>query len=239
MNNYFALDDKEKEKLIASNNEVLQYIVNVNSGKEIFNLETLNRIIENDKNNKPFIKLFTSKMGTNIGEEMELFIERFFSDFIRVKGENFDGYIKDHNNIKFEIKSIRALNNKKEEDYINRSVESFDYKNNIQKITNQTFQQIKPSEFNYLIGLVVFSDIIEIYLIKNTEINDTTKNNDENKIILSPQHKGNLLEGSININKLSKKNIGCFYIEDGNIKIKLYDKQKELKNNSLYELINL
>lgn len=168
-----------------------------------------NTFWQNEIKKFPFIKMFLPTIGTNIGEFMEeKLVEPFFEDFIRVTGENFDGWVTNGaEKLKIEVKTIRVLENDKTKDYINRAKEE---KDKLTKISNTTFQQVKPGEFDYMLGLLVFKDKIEVFVVQNTEINHTTQNIDKNLIKLSGQHKGNIQEGQITISNLKKKkkNIG-------------------------------
>jgi hypothetical protein len=205
----------------------------------------INKDFEEKISSFTFAKLFT--FGTDIGEFIEEeIVEKFFTDFKRVKNQNYDGIIiEDSNHLKIEVKAVRAVEKKEksnEKTYFQRAL-SFDNNETI-TMSNTTFQQVKPQEFDYLLGFLIYKDKIELFLIKSDEINkNVTRKNEkgEGLIEISPQHKGNNSEGQININNLRKlgKNIGFFQIENGLFTYNSRDsKYKNITTMKISDLIN-
>jgi hypothetical protein len=173
--------------------------------------------------------------NTQAGEDIEkLLSDEIFNDLDRVKNENFDHIQKDSKE-RVESKSIRMMSNdEKDEKFpVQRSMSIFDRKTNL---SNTSFQQIKPKEFDQMVGVLLYKDGLEIYKVPSTSFHDrvlpkTGKENKsivdnllkEGKIVLSGQHKGNLEEGQIGFNQLEKylkfsiyiKNGKYYYIENG------------------------
>jgi len=175
--------------------------------------------------------------NTQAGEDIEkLLADEIFNDLERVKNENFD-HVQKVTGHKIESKAIRMMSNDDKDDKypVQRAMSIFDKKTNL---SNTNFQQIKPKEFDEMIGSLVYKDGIEIYKIPSTVFHDRvlpkqTKEDKavvanflkEGKIVLSGQHKGNLEEGQIGFNQLEKylkislymKDGKYFHIEDGKV----------------------
>lgn len=173
--------------------------------------------------------------NTQAGEDIEkLLSDEIFNDLDRVKNENFD-HTQRVTGHKIESKAIRMMSNDDKDDKypVQRAISIFDKKTNL---SNTSFQQIKPKEFDEMIGSLLYKDGIEIYKVPSSAFHDKVlpkkgKQNKavvanllkEGKIVLSGQHKGNLEEGQIGFGQLEKylkvslyMNDGkYFYIEDG------------------------
>lgn len=163
----------------------------------------------------PFFDLFV--LNTNIGEEFEKFIEAYvFNDFHRVTNEDYDGKVYQK---KVEVKIIRMVTKKEiknEENYnvlsevdIPSRAKSFFEKDKTKNLQNRTFQQVKPASFDYMIGLAIFRDAIEVFIIPSQDIApkvkmDKASISNQGKIYLTGQHKGNEEEGQINYSDLEK-----------------------------------
>ena len=155
-------------------------------------------------------------------------IEKKFVDMVngvtRVTSENYD-FLYDGK--KGEIKSIRVMSSKDKDKYpVQRAMSIFEKQT---CLSNTSFQQIKPSEFDSMVGVLVYKDGISIYNVPNTVFHptvikktDKTKKafikqlNDAGKIVLSGQHKSNLTEGQIGFNELKKYLKFSLYVKDGN-----------------------
>lgn len=150
------------------------------------------------KKQNPFYKLFL--YGTNIGEvgEEVLYLnipnivnkyvpkgEKFipnceYSEFNKNKKYKPTSYDLLCNNHRLEIKVIRAIekSNNNRGDLLNSILLSqldraLSYKDN-DKISNQTFQQTKPDNFDYLVGLLIYLDQIDMYVIPATDFKNGT-----------------------------------------------------------------
>lgn len=190
------------------------------------------------KSDFPFYDNFLK--NTQAGEDIEVLIsEKIFSDLTRVTGENYDHTINGTNK-KVEIKSIRMMfDDDKDTKYpAQRAISFFD--KNTGSISNITFQQIKPAEFDYMIGILLYKDALTLYLVPNFEFHErvlpkrtppaTLKGQKlieekalyeeylrikDEKIVLSRQHKDNLKEGQIGFAQLEKFKKFSLYLKDG------------------------
>lgn len=169
------------------------------------------------KNGFPYIDIFT--MSTNAGEEVEkLLSDNVFFDLERVKGRNHDHLTSNKKDL-IETKAIRMMV-KGSETYTKRAVSITDeFKGYIKNkkiyggnISTTTLQQIKNYEFTYLIGVILFKDGMDIYLIPSTKISNP-KIKKDGMAYLSGQHKGNDREGQLNYNDsvLSKHYVLSIY----------------------------
>ena len=193
--------------------------------------------IPNLENDFPFYENFLK--NTQAGEDIEVLLsEKIFLDLIRVTGENYDHTINGTDK-KVESKSIRMMfNENKNTKYpAQRAVSIFDKKP--KNISNVSFQQIKPAEFDYMIGILLYKDGLSLYLVPNTEFHyrvlpkslkkglkgqklieekalyEEYLGVKDDKIVLSRQHKDNLKEGQIGFAQLNKYLKFSIYIKDG------------------------
>ena len=177
--------------------------------------------------------------NTQAGEDIEVLLsEKIFSDLTRVTGENFDHMIKGTDK-KVEVKSIRMMtNDDKDTKYpVQRAVSFFDKKKN-KSLSNTSFQQIKPAEFDYMIGILLYKDALSLYLVPNTAFHNRVLPKSikkglkgskllenkalyeeylsikDEKIVLSGQHKDNLEEGQIGFAQLEKYKKFSLYLKD-------------------------
>ncbi len=188
------------------------------------------------KSNFPFYENFLK--NTQAGEDIEVLIsEKIFSDLTRVTGENYDHTINGTDK-KVEIKSIRATtNDDKDSKYpAQRAISFFD--TNPGSLSNTSFQQIKPAEFDYMIGILLYKDALTLYLVPSSAFHgrvlpkkspkglkgqellekkalyeEYLRIKDE-KIVLSGQHKDNLEEGQIGFAQLEKYKKFSLYLKD-------------------------
>ncbi len=153
--------------------------------------------------------------NTQAGEAIEIFIDnKIFNDLTRVTGKSYDMAIVDElDNLteRVEVKSIRVMSNEdKSEKYpVQRAVSIFDGLNNI---SNTSFQQVKPDEFEYMIGILMFKDGVRIYKVPSDRFHPTVVHDkiergmlrEQNIITLSGQHKNNLTEGQVSFKSLDE-----------------------------------
>ncbi len=203
-------------------------------------IDSINTIImsklDQVKSEFPFYENFLK--NTQAGEDIEVLLsEKIFSDLTRVTGENYD-HIIDLIDKKVEVKSIRMMtNDDKDTKYpAQRAISFFDKKRN--KFSNTSFQQIKPAEFDYMIGILLYKDAVTVYLVPNDAFHSRTlpksvkrglkgaklqeckqlyaeylRLKDE-KIVLSAQHKDNNEEGQIGFAQLEKYKKFSLYPKD-------------------------
>lgn len=180
--------------------------------------------------NYPFYRFF-SNYGTGIGETMEEVAARKFTDIIPKKdGKKKSKVYEDYNNrnnkkpsnydflitvngvIKSgEAKVIRAAESKpKQQDKIyelpsllEERALTYDERN---ASGNQTFQQTKAELFDYLLGIVIYADQVDFYLVPSGDIKS-------GKLKITNQHAGAILEdGSTNEGHLSVKDLDSYKV---------------------------
>jgi hypothetical protein len=153
----------------------------------------------------PYLDIF--KKSTNAGEDVEkLSCGTMFEDLNRVTNENYDQKTSEKGYI-VETKLIRMMV-KGDGGYDERAVSILDDKAGfIQKtkkyggnISTSTFQQVKPKKFDYLLGIVLFKDGFDVFILPSKMISQTVKIKENDKVYLSGQHYGNNEEGQLNYN---------------------------------------
>lgn len=183
------------------------------------------------KNNGfPYIDIFN--LSTNAGEEVEKMIsEDIFSDLKRITNENFD--LKTiSNNKDLEIKLIRMMV-KGSGNYETRSISILDNEKGYLSskksyggnISTTTFQQVKPKKFDMMIGVVLFKDGFDIFVVPSNKISNKVKLREEGKIYLSGQHSGNNSEGQINYNNEILKQHYIFSIYNDGKQLYFFDRE--------------
>jgi len=156
-------------------------------------------------NLSPFSHLFF--YPTNIGELMEKISVNIFDIFEEKKEKTTEYDILESNtaNNKVEVKIIRATKANEKDNYLSLFERRLSIKNK-NRLSNQSFQQVKPDKFHSLLGLVIFEDRIDIYFFKNT---DFTFEKSSNLISLIGQHAGNKKEGQTgSLKKIEAYKIG-------------------------------
>lgn len=153
----------------------------------------------------PYIDLFSA--STNYGEMVEkILVDTLFTNLIRVTAENFDQITKISNK-KIETKSIRMMLKGSDTSYESRAISIKDvgvgFNTKLNKygggLSTTTFQQVKPGEFDSMIGVLVYKDGMDVFILNSDKIPNSVKLKEDGKVYLSGQHKGNLSEGQINI----------------------------------------
>lgn len=146
-------------------------------------------------------------------------------------GSNFDWLLKTENGIrKVEVKVIRAAESKDREGskiYETPSLleeRALTYAKG-QDTHNGTFQQTKPELFDYILGIVMYADRVDYYLVPTSDINheenivwnESTKGRKyiSGKLILRPQHakaqknpNGTYTEGHLVLSELQDEKDG-------------------------------
>jgi hypothetical protein len=194
------------------------------SNKTIDELAILLQNISNMRNIKlkssifPYLDLFNA--STNYGEMVEKFlVETVFYNLNRVTSENFD-QITSNFRRRIETKAIRMMYKGSETSYESRaisildSISGYSTKKNkyIGGLSTTTFQQVKPAEFESMIGVLVYKDGMDIFILNSDKIPNKVKIKEENKVYLTGQHKNNLEEGQISINDSVLNENYCFSI---------------------------
>jgi hypothetical protein len=203
--------------------------------------QLLDNVIDSIKSaDFPFYNLYAN-YGTGIGETVEEIVEDKFIDIIsktkqtkviyeefyranNCKATNFDRLLeKDDKHFKIEIKVIRAASGKpkiKGKKYqaipslLEERALSFA---DISQSGNGSFQQTKAKEFDYILGVLVCKDQVNMYLVPSKDILDGT-------LKITNQHAGAILEdGSTNEGHLSLSDVMA-----GNYLIGEYKTEKEL-----------
>jgi hypothetical protein len=182
--------------------------------------------IYNDKLKKPFKDLFF--YSTEVGEKMEdIFLSCFTNFSKKPKGETKYDLLDGTN--KIEVKTIRAYSKVGKEDASSIYERSLPYIES-KKISNSSFQQVKPSFYDGLLCNVVYQDRIDIYFLNKEDLNKLTfskTEGDENEMIyLSKQHAKSVDEGHLSWKKIIKYRIG--FIKD-NLDFEEYSLQDNVK----------
>jgi|688.fasta_scaffold510845_2 hypothetical protein len=203
----------------------------------------LNKLLE-EKNSKmgPYADMF--KMSTDAGEESEKFIQEcIFSDVTRVKGEGYDLNFSLNGKLKKgESKLIRMIKDKKKwgnGSYIDRAVSILDkeigYKVYGKKmgyyggISTKTFQQIKPIKFDWMVGVLLYTNGFDVFLIPTEKFTKSVMVKETGKCYMSGQHDGNSQEGQTNINdKILLQHHICSVFNDGKDLYLIDRKTKEI-----------
>jgi len=175
-------------------------------------LETLIHTINKLRHTKllsttfPYLDLFSA--STNYGEMVEkILVDTVFENLERVTSENFD-QITTETKRRIETKAIRMMLRGSETSYESRAISILNnnsgYSNNKNKyiggLSTTTFQQVKPAEFELLIGVLVYKDGMDIFILNSNKIPNKVKSVEAGKVYLTGQHKNNLEEGQISIN---------------------------------------
>jgi len=204
--------------------------------KTIDELEVLLHSISNMRNTKlksstfPYLDLYNA--STNYGEMVEKFlVENVFSNLERVTSENFD-QITLYSRKKIETKSIRMMFKGSETSYESRAFSILDYtagysakKNKyISGLSTTTFQQVKPAEFESMIGVLVYKDGMDIFILNSNKVPNKVKLKEEGKVYLTGQHKNNLEEGQISINDSVLNESYCFSIYNNGTDLFLFNR---------------
>jgi hypothetical protein len=212
--------------------------IDINGMTDIHEMEKIIQILKNKKNEIlkkgefPYIDVFSK--STNAGEDIEqLLCDDIFYDLERIKGKNYDQVCPKSNHL-VETKLIRMMVRGKES-YVERAFSITDptkgylsdknvYGGNI---STTTFQQVKPNEFDYLVGVTLFKNGMDIYLIPSSKISNPKERN-EKMAYLSGQHKGNTLEGQLNYNDPILNDHYLFSVYNDGEKLYYYDRKNKL-----------
>lgn len=194
----------------------------------------------------PYIEIF--KLSTNAGEEIEkLLCKEVFPDLIRVRGKNYDQITSGKKYI-IETKLIRMMT-QGSGDYNQKAISILDknkgYKSKSKKyggkISTTTFQQIKPQEFDFLLGVLLFKDGFDIFILPSYKICKKVKTKEKERAYLSGQHKGNHNEGQLNYNDVVLNNNYYFSVYNDGKNLFYFDRvsKKILKTYNKTSLENL
>jgi hypothetical protein len=166
---------------------------------------------------EPFKYLF--RLNTEFGEQMERVCEEIiFKNILRIKNDSHDLKIinlpEGVTDPKIESKAFRVLSKKTKNKvyYDDRAISLYDSKIGYcskKKIyrrlkSTQTFQQIKPTKANIFICIAVFSNGLDVFILKSdkhfTKLENCVGVKEEGKCYITGQHEGNLTEGQVSIN---------------------------------------
>lgn len=176
----------------------------------------IDKLLDNYKN-EPFKYLF--RLNTEFGEAMELVCQNIiFENVLRITNENHDLKIvnlpEGVTDYRLESKAFRILKEKTDDCifYGDRAISLYDPKIGYSPITKKyrylksttTFQQIKPSKANLFICIAVYSDGLDIFILKSdvhfTQVENCVGVQEDGKCYITGQHEGNLNEGQVSIN---------------------------------------
>jgi|694.fasta_scaffold153495_3 hypothetical protein len=153
----------------------------------------------------PYLDIF--KKSTDAGEDVEkLSCCIIFEDLNRVTNKNYDqktsgkGYVVETKLIRMMVKGDGGY----DERAVSILEKNIGYKQKSKKyggnISTSTFQQVKPKKFEYLLGIVLFKDGFDIFILPSKIISQTVKNKENGKAYLTGQHYGNNEEGQLHYN---------------------------------------
>jgi hypothetical protein len=179
----------------------------------------------------PFYRFF-SNYTTGIGETAEEIVAKKFTDIIPKKDKatyrtynkefnkkpsNYDLLAEHDKQICIEVKCIRATESKpKSTDKLTEIPSLLEERalsySEAHKISNPSFQQTKAAYFDYLVGVVIYSDVVDFYLVPSADIKS-------GKLEIKKQHAGAIFEGTTNeghliITELSEYKFLSVYSED-------------------------
>lgn len=118
----------------------------------------INEIEKLKKRIKPNFHLY---LDNNFGNIIEKFIISYFEDLKKSKIKKFDGKCED---LRIEIKSCLALN-KNKGNILERSLSLDDF-----HLNESMWSSIKPDNFDFLLGVIVFNDTLSLFLIPSEDI---------------------------------------------------------------------
>ena len=151
----------------------------------------------------PNYDLFSGfQSGKEFGDVAEAQIIDSFDDIEKFgDGTIYDANFKEDKSIRIEIKSAKMLR---------KTTESRSLKGRIMSITEENkhrtsakFEQVKPYACDWFIFHMVFGDGDMAYAVPSFMISEKSgaDNKEENKFLLSTQHRGNEREGQVSITK--------------------------------------
>lgn len=166
--------------------------------------ELYNRIKEevmiNTDPNFANLDFYKMRVGKTYGKYIEDKIIEHFDDMDKSDTQEYDGLCGD---LKIEIKSTRAVS----KDYKKSNKEcpaayAIDVDCDEQMFLS-TFQQIKPYCCDWFVFHVLYKNSNRYFLVPSNFIQEKVgkKNKSEDKIYMSPQHRGNSHEGAIQVEK--------------------------------------
>jgi hypothetical protein len=166
----------------------------------------------------PYLDIF--KLYTNSGEEIEKMLSKtIFHGLYRVTNESHDHktLISEKNG---ETKLIRMMV-KGEGTYEKRAISILDKNRGYNPITKKyggkisttTFQQIKPTKFDFIVCVLLYKDGMDIFILPSNKISNKVKIKEDGLAYLSGQHEGNHEEGQLSYNDkvLSKHYVFSIY----------------------------
>jgi hypothetical protein len=176
----------------------------------------IDKLLDNLKD-EPFKYLF--RLNTEFGEAVEnICQEILFENVLRITNNSHDLKIvslpEGVTDERLESKAFRILKGKTDDCsyYGDRAISIYDNKIGYSLKTKTyrylesttTFQQIKPKSAHLFICIAVYSDGLDIFLLKSDEHFTSVENcvgvKEEGKCYITGQHKGNLTEGQVSIN---------------------------------------
>lgn len=203
--------------------ELIKIIKTLENGDKQFFMD----YISNEKKSKAGPYAYIYQMSTDAGEEAEIFAENFiFSDVKRIKGEGYDLTFGLNGEHKMGESKLIRLMTKGDGSYLDRSVSILNkkvgYKERGKKIgyygglSTTTFQQIKPNKFDWMIGIILYNDGFDLFVISKDKFTKEVMSREDGKCYMSGQHEGNHNEGqtSFNDDVLSKHYV-CSVFNDG------------------------
>lgn len=166
---------------------------------EAYNAIKQEVIIDTDEKfgNRDYYKM---RVGKTYGKHIEETIINHFND---IEKSNTQEYDSDCDDLRVEIKSTRAVSKSyKKSDKICPAAYAIDVDDGKQMFLS-TFQQIKPSCCDWFIFHILYKNSNRYFVVPSRCIQDTVGKmyKTDEKIYLSPQHRGNKKEGAIRAEK--------------------------------------
>ena len=203
--------------------QLIEFIKTLDSGDKTF----MRNYFNNEKKSVKGPYSYIYQMSTDAGEEAEIFVEEFiFSDVKRIKGEGYDLKFKLNNEEKLgETKLIRLMT-KGDGSYLDRSISILNKKVGYKKwgrkmgyygkLSTTTFQQIKPNKFDWMIGIILYNDGFDLFVISKDKFTKEVMSREDGKCYMSGQHEGNYNEGQTSFNDdILSKHYVCSVFNDG------------------------
>jgi hypothetical protein len=96
-------------------------------------------------------------------------------------------------------------------------------------LSTTTFQQIKPNKFDWMIGIILYNDGFDLFVISKDKFTKEVMVREKHKCYMSGQHEGNHNEGQTNLNDdILSEHYVCSVFNDGKDLYLIDRKTKEI-----------
>lgn len=149
-------------------------------------------------------EFFTIATGKKFGDAMEEKIIASFKGFVKPENDtSFDAWTSNHE--KVEIKSLRACT--KGQKRIFHKGENV----SASKFSTSSYQQTKPMCCDWFVYHILYGDGSRLFVVPSKMISKHPgiENAEKGKIPLSVQHRGNKVEGQVNLGQVLKR--ACYF----------------------------